>query len=310
MKFISEHESAALISHEMAYDAIRESLIAASKSETLNFPVVHGKRSNNVNSFSIKASSTSELAGLKVGSYWPGNRDIGIPRHNSLILLFDQETGKIDAAIEAGKVNAFRTAAANAVAADVLARPDSAVLAVFGAGHQARYECAALLRIRPIHSVFIVGRSPEGAQEMADELREKGMTVHCCDAEKACREADIIVTATPSRSPLFLAEWVRPGTHVVSMGSDAAGKQELPVELLTKSRLFCDLPSQSRRIGEFQHAPGDTEVIAIGDVLTGRAEGRTVNDDITIFDSSGLSVQDLYIAKALLELWDLHKADS
>ena len=101
MKFISEHESAALISHEMAYDAIRESLIAASKSETLNFPVVHGKGSNNVNSFSIKASSTSELAGLKVGSYWPGNRDIGIPRHNSLILLFDQETGKIDAAIEA-----------------------------------------------------------------------------------------------------------------------------------------------------------------------------------------------------------------
>ncbi|AIA70871.1 ornithine cyclodeaminase family protein [Pectobacterium atrosepticum] len=307
MIFISEAESAALISHELAYDAVREALLAASEPEARSFPVVHGQGSDPGNTFSIKASATRELAGLKVGSFWPGNPANGLPRHNSLILLFDQQIGKMAVAIEAGKVNAFRTAAADAVAADLLARPDASVLAVFGTGHQARYECAALARIRPIRTVLIVGRDSGKSAEMAQELKAAGLDAQVSDAESACRAADIIVTATPSRAPLFNAEWVKAGTHVVSMGSDAAGKQELPPELFTSGRLFCDLPSQSRTIGEFQHAPAHATLTAIGDVISENATGRQAPDDITIFDSSGLSIQDLYIGQRILAVWQAEK---
>ncbi|MEQ9885750.1 ornithine cyclodeaminase family protein [Pectobacterium zantedeschiae] len=307
MIFISETESAALISHELAYDAVREALLAASEPKARSFPVVHGQGSDPGNTFSIKASATGELAGLKVGSFWPGNPANGLPRHNSLILLFDQQIGKMAAAIEAGKVNAFRTAAADAVAADLLARPDASVLAVFGTGHQARYECAALARIRPIRTVLIVGRDSEKSTEMAQEFQAAGLDAQISDAESACRAADIIVTATPSRKPLFNAEWVKAGTHIVSMGSDAAGKQELPPELFAAGRLFCDLPSQSRTIGEFQHAPAHVALTAIGDVISENAAGRNTRDDITIFDSSGLSIQDLYIGQRILAAWQTEK---
>ncbi|WP_233986293.1 ornithine cyclodeaminase family protein [Pectobacterium versatile] len=307
MIFISEAESAELITHELAYDAVREALLAASEPEARSFPVVHGQGSDPVNTFSIKASATGELAGLKVGSFWPGNPANGLPRHNSLILLFDQQIGKIAVAIEAGKVNAFRTAAANAVATDLLARPDAAVLAVFGTGHQARYECAALARIRPIRTVLIVGRDSSKSADMARELKAAGLEAQISDAESACRAADIIVTATPSRAPLFNAEWVNAGTHVVSMGSDTVGKQELPPELFTAGRLFCDLPSQSRMIGDFQHAPAHVTLTAIGDVISASAAGRQTPDDITVFDSSGLSIQDLYVGQRILAAWQQAK---
>ncbi len=300
MKFITEEESAQLISHEMAYKAVREALAAASEPEARSFTVVHGQGCDPVNSFSIKASATAELSGLKVGSFWPGNAEQGLPRHNSVIFLMNQDNGRMAAAIEAGKVNAYRTAASNAVAADLLARHDSSVVAVFGAGHQARYECAALARIRPIKSVLIVGRDAGRAEEMAQELRKEGLEAQVSNAESACKAADIIVTATPARAPLFRAEWVRPGTHVVSMGSDAVGKQELPPELFDYARLFCDLPAQARAIGEFQHAPENAHLTAIGSVITGKAQGRLTEQDITVFDSSGLSIQDLYIGRCIL----------
>lgn len=300
MLFIAEAESAALATHEIAYAAIREALIAACEDGTESFPVVHGHGSRRENRFTVKAAAAAEVAGLKVGSFWPGNPAIGLPRHNSLILLFDQEKGRIGAAIEAGTLNAYRTAAADAVAADALARPDAATLAIFGAGHQAQYECAAVARIRPIHRVLVVARNPQQGATMAAALRDQGLAAETAAAEAACTAADIIVAATSATAPLFEAGWVRPGTHVASMGSDARGKQELPPQLLAEASLFCDLPGQSRAIGEFQHAPPDTALVAIGDVLSGRHPGRRSAEEITVFDSSGLSIQDLYIGRHLL----------
>jgi len=270
-----------------------------------SFPVVHGHGSDPTNRFTLKAAAAPEIAGLKVGSYWPGNVAIGLPRHNSMILLFDQEKGRIGAAIEAGTLNAYRTSAANAVAAEALARRDATTLAIFGAGHQARYECAALARVRPIRRVLVVARNPGQGKAMISDLTVQGITAEAASAEAACSVADIIVTATSAIAPLFKAGWVRPGTHVVSMGSDAKGKQELPPELLAGANLYCDLPSQSRVIGEFQHAPEGTDLVAIGEVLAGRHPGRLSDQEITIFDSSGLSIQDLYIARAVLAKRDL-----
>ncbi len=116
-----------------------------------------------------------------------------------------------------------------------------------------------------------------------------------------CNQADIVVTATPSREPLFSADWIRAGTHVASMGSDAAGKQELPPELFEQAALFCDHPAQAVVMGDLQHFGGDyARITALGDVLRGKSAGRTSTDQITIFDSSGIALQDLTIARSLI----------
>lgn len=300
MKFMSEGESAALVSHEMAYDAAREAFLAV-VDDAVIFPAVIAHGSSPDNRFSIKSASTGEFAGLKVGSFWPGNSERGLPRHNSLILLFDQDVGRIEWAIEAGKVNAYRTAAADAVAADVLARTDSSVLTVFGAGNQALYECRAIARIRPIKQILVVARDAAKGAAFVNALRQEGLEATCTGAQEACERADVVVTATPARAPLFDAAWIRPGTHVASMGSDAAGKQELPPALFDRAALFCDLPAQAVVMGDLQHFAGDSsQIIAIGDVLRGRVKGRTSPEQITVFDSSGIALQDLTIARRLV----------
>ena len=170
------------------------------------------------------------------------------------------------------------------------------------AGHQAEYEVRALARIRDLSQVFVVTHNTEKGEAFVAALREEGISAELANAEVACQAADIIVTVTPAKAHLFEAAWVQPGTHVASMGSDSTGKQELPPGLFERSRLFCDLPAQSRVIGEFQHAKDTAELISIGDVLTNHTKGRKSLEDITIFDRSGLSVQDLFIAQAILDL--------
>jgi ornithine cyclodeaminase len=306
MKFISEEQSAALISPEIAYAAVREALIAAAADDDATvFPAVLAHGSSAFNRFSIKSGATSDLAGFKVGSYWPGNSEAGLPRHNSTVFLVDQSVGRVEWVIEAGAVNAYRTAAADAVAADALARAEASVLAIFGTGHQALYECRAIARVRPIREVLVVARDPARGEAFAAELHSATIDVRTVDAREACERADIIVTATAARAPLFDAGWVTPGTHVASMGSDAGGKQELPPALFENATLFCDLPSQSVVIGDLQHFAGNrSRIVAIGDVLAGRHPGRTKDGEITIFDSSGIALQDLYIARHLIAAFE------
>jgi ornithine cyclodeaminase len=305
MIFISEEESTAIITEQLAFDAVRDAFISATDERSDSFATVLGHGSAASDRFTIKSASTADIAGLKVGTYWPGNSGRGLDRHNSLIMIFDQEIGRIGAVIEAGKVNAYRTAAADAVAASVLARHDAASLAIFGTGHQAFYECVALSRVRPIETIHVVARHPERGAAFLRDLAIEGLGGVIASPEQACAAADIIVTATTAQAPLFEAHWVKPGTHVASMGSDAQGKQELPEAVLEMASLFCDWPVQSLAIGEFQHvaemvSSGILNVTAIGDVLTGAATGRWSTDEITVFDSSGIALQDLYVGAALL----------
>ncbi|WP_126975334.1 ornithine cyclodeaminase family protein [Frigidibacter oleivorans] len=307
MIYVSEEESAALVSHELAYEAVRRALVAAASDQCEVFPAVLGRTREPTNTFSIKSGWAEDLTGVKIGSFWSGNPARGLPRHNSTIVLLDPSNGRPAALIEAGRVNAYRTAAANAVAADLLARQESRVLAVFGAGNQAGFEVAALARIRPLDTVLVAARPSARRDAFVERLGDTGLAARAATPEEAVRAADIVVTATPAREPLFDAAWVRPGTHVVSMGSDAPGKHELPVELFPAATLFCDLPSQSLQIGEFQHVreevhAGRLTLTPIGDVIEKRAPGRRQDDEITVFDSSGISLQDLYMAAALLQV--------
>lgn len=301
MIHITEDQSAVRVTPDLAYQAVQQAFMAAVEPDAASFPVVLAHASDPQNRFAIKSAAGAELAGLKVGTYFPTNDARGLPRHASTILLIDQHSGKIGALIEGSALNCYRTAAADAVATDLLARKDAEVLALFGTGHQAAYEAQAIAHIRPLSQVLVVGRDASRTAMMVSKLCDMDLPAVSAAPEAAVRAADMIVTATTATAPLFDADWVRAGTHISSMGSDSLGKQELPPEVFAQAGLFCDLPDQSARIGEFQHCAPGTALVAIGDVLTGAAEGRQGEDDITVFDSSGISLQDLYVAQAILE---------
>lgn len=303
---ITEEQTAALVDEDLALEAARAAFAATVDGTAFPSLAVHG--SDPRNRFTLKPSASGTHAGVKIGTYWPGNTEHGLPRHNSTLLLLDQTMGRIAAVLELGTANAYRTAAADALAVDLLARAHTTTLAVFGTGHQAGYEVAAVSRVRPIDEVLVVGRSAERAERTAAALSARGHAARSASAEEACARADVIVTATTARAdtpPLFEAAWVRPGTHISCMGADAPGKRELPPELFARARVFCDLPEQARRMGESQHAPDRTVLIPLGEVLTHRAAGRTDDSDITVFDSSGIGLQDLYLGLALLKKMDI-----
>lgn len=301
MIYMTEDQSAALVTPQLAFDAVHAAFVAATQPDANIFPVVAAHASDPQNRFAIKSASGSTLAGLKVGAYFPTNDAQGVPRHASTILLIDQTSGKIGALVEGSALNCYRTAAADAVSTDALARTDATVLTLFGTGHQAAYEAQAIARIRTLSQVLVVGRDATRTSAFVEKLCAMNLPAQVADAETAVRAADIIVTVTTATAPLFDAAWVQSGTHVSSMGSDAVGKQELPPTLFTRARLFCDLPDQSARIGEFQHAAKDADLTAIGAVLTGQAKGRQSEGEITIFDNSGISLQDLFMAQAILD---------
>lgn len=294
--FLREAESAVLVDDELAPAAAREAFLATATGST--FPVVVGHSSLAHNRFTLKSGSAGDLVGVKIGSFWPGNTEL--PRHSSTIVLLDPATGRLRAVVEAATANAYRTAAADALAVDTLARADSRTLTVIGTGHQALHEVRAVSRVRPIEQVLVIGRRTDAAVAFAAAVTAgTGLPAAPADPQAGVAAADVLVTATTARQPLFDADWVTPGTHISAMGADGPGKQELPAELYDRASLFCDLPEQSRAIGEFQHAPAATPV-ALGAVLAGHAAGRTSTEDVTVFDSSGFALQDLTLAAALL----------
>lgn len=301
MIYVTEEQSATLISVDLAYQAVKGAFIAAVSDQAALFPVVNATGAMPDSVFSLKAAYAESVVGWKTGSYWPGNTALGRPCHGTTIFLLEPENGSLSAIVEASQVNAYRTAAADAVAVDCLACRNATTLAIFGTGHQAEYEVMAVLAVQKISTVLVVGRSIEKTEAFIDQLINRGISAQSSGAKSACERADIIVTATTSTTPLFNAEWIQPGTYISSMGADKVGKHELPNGLYQFARLFCDYSAQSVLIGEFQHS-GKTQITDIGRVLTGQASGRTSESDITIFDSSGIAIQDLFIAKKLLEL--------
>ncbi|MGW1996441.1 ornithine cyclodeaminase family protein [Embleya sp. NPDC001921] len=304
--YITEEQTAAFVDTDLAMEAARAAFAATVDGTSFPSLAVHG--SDPRNRFTLKPSASATHAGVKIGTYWPDNPEHGLPRHHSTLLLFDQTNGRVAAVLEVGSANAYRTAAADALAVDLLARTDATTLAVFGTGHQAAYEVEAVSRTRPITEVLVVGRSAERAERTTAALTANGHHARGVDAEEACSRADVIVTVTTATTddpPLFEAAWVRPGTHISCMGADGPGKRELPPELFGRARVFCDLPEQARRMGESRHAPARTALTPLGEVLTGHATGRTDDNDITVFDSSGIGVQDLYLGLALLKKMDI-----
>jgi ornithine cyclodeaminase len=206
--------------------------------------------------------------------------------------------------VDNGYLTELRTGAAGAIAAELLAREDAAAVAVIGAGSQARYQLDALLKVRTIETVNVASRSPESAHAFVREIeRTYGLTAQVFESvEHAVRGADIVVTTTPSRSPLVEADWLDPGTHVTAVGSDEPDKQELAPDVLARADVVAvDEPGQAARFGELHHAIeaglcARDDVVTLGELLEGTARGRVREDELTVADLTGVGVQDAAIA--------------
>jgi ornithine cyclodeaminase len=243
---------------------------------------------------------------IKISPGFFDNPKLGLPSVNGMMVLLSARTGLVEALLlDNGYLTDVRTAAAGAVAAKHLSREDSSIVAIFGAGVQARLQLEALTLVRPIAEARIWARDAARAEAAAGELRERlGITVRGeSDPQVAVRGADIVVTTTPCEEPILKAGWLSRGQHVTAMGSDAEHKNELdPATLVLADLYVADSLKQTRRLGELHHAiaggliEAGAEFPELGQVIAGLRRGRRAPSDITIADLTGTGVQDTAIA--------------
>jgi alanine dehydrogenase len=243
-------------------------------------------------------------AGIKWVNVHPDNPQKGLPTVMATLLLNEPQTGKLLCVINASTLTDLRTGAAGGVAAKYLARKDSSVIGIIGSGHQAWTQVLAYREVfgDRIKLVKVYSRHPEHAQAFAGMVRaELGYDVQAYRTAAEAADADIIATVTPARSPVLKAEWVKPGTHINAIGADAPGKQELETALTLKAKIFVDSVEQASHSGEVNIPISQgllkKEKIAgtIGEVIVGKVPGRTSDEEITIFDSTGLAIQDMAV---------------
>ena len=246
----------------------------------------------------------------KTNANFPENpRRFGLPTIRGTVVLADAETGEPLAMMDSASVTALRTGAATAVAAKHLARADSRAATVVGCGAQGEIQLAAIAAVLPLERAWVLDTDQARAEGLAARARaDLGLRVSVAtDLRAALRGSDVCVTCTPSRRPLVFRGDVAAGTFVAAVGADSQGKQELEPALVASSTLVVDVLEQCAEIGELQHALAAglmtrTDVHAeLTDVVTGRRPGRTRDDEITIFDSSGTALQDVAAAIAVYD---------
>jgi ornithine cyclodeaminase len=244
--------------------------------------------------------------GLKAVCVFPGNPAQGLDAHQGTVLLFDGETGVPRAMINASAVTAIRTAAVSGVATRLLARDDARELAILGAGVQARSHLDAMAAVRGFERARIWSRTREHALEVAAEARAPFSIEAVGSAEEGVRGADVVCTTTSSPEPVLRREWLAPGAHINAVGSSIPTTRELDTATMAAASLFVDRrestlnESGDYRLAAAEGAIGPEHIRAeLGELLTGKAEGRTSANELTVFKSLGLAVEDLAAAEYL-----------
>ncbi|WP_353429436.1 cyclodeaminase [Paracoccus denitrificans] len=241
---------------------------------------------------------------IKISPGFFGNPALGLPSTNGMMVVLSSRTGLVEALLlDNGYLTDVRTAAAGAVAADTLARPDAATAAILGAGMQARMQLQALALVRRLTGARVWARDPAKAQAFAAEVTASlriPVTAGGSVAE-AVRDADLVVTTTPSENPILSAADIAPGTHVTAMGSDAGHKNEIAPDLIAAAHYVADRLSQTRTLGELHHSPlAGRDFPELGQILAGQRPGRTDSAQITLADLTGTGIQDTAIATLAL----------
>jgi len=311
MIVIGREEVRARLSYAACIPLVREAMIALSRGVTRQLPrqIIDLDAGR---AFGVMPGSMGpgEVFGAKLISVFPENGARGEQTHQGFVALFDPQSGALAALVHAGEVTAVRTAAASAVATDVLARPDAKVLAILGYGEQAHTHAHAMLQVRPVSEIRIWGRSPERAGAFAERLTaELDRPVRACaSVREAVAGAEIVCTTTAAAEPILQGAWIAPGTHLNLVGSSRAGPAEVDVELVARSRFFADHAEGVRLQGaEFLYALeagriGPDHLLGeIGEVLDGTLPGRVSPQDVTAYKSLGSIVQDLAAARWLAD---------
>jgi alanine dehydrogenase len=297
-----------ILTREASFDAVEKVFAAMAAGEAYNFPVVREAIGHEDALYGFKGGfdAVAGVLGLKAGGYWPHNLDRrGIINHQSTVFLFDPETGRVKAMVGGNYLTALRTAAASAVSIRHLARKDAKVLGMIGAGHQAKFQLRAAAETHGFEKVIGWNLHPEMLPGLAEVAGDVGLPFEAVDLP-GMAEADVIITITSSFAPTLLAENVSPGTHLACMGTDTKGKQEVEAALLGRATVFCDEVAQSVSIGEAQHAVADGllsegDVTQLGAVINGTHGGRRSDEEITLFDGTGVGLQDLAVADAIVK---------
>ncbi len=287
-----EHVLAA-VSPSDAYDAVRDAFVAHHRGDWTMPPKVY-VTNYPAGDFRAMPALGGGHALLKWVTSFPGNPARGLPTVTGVVLLSNADTGELEALLDAAAVTALRTAAAGVIALDTLHGAVSSV-AVVGCGANGA-ETARMLAVRGVRPLvwdLDGARSAAVADELGAQVADSLAHALACDA---------VITVTPGQSVLYSAGTLRPGQHVSLMGADGPGKAEIAVDELERGRVFCDDWLQASHGGELTAAVeagrlGRADVVTLGAVLTGEAEGRQAEDEITLFDSTGLAIQDLAIAR-------------
>jgi ornithine cyclodeaminase len=246
--------------------------------------------------------------GLKVVTVMPGNHGTGYDSHQGVVMLFGVERGEPLAILDATAITAIRTAAASAAATDALARPEAGDLAIIGTGTQARTHLDAMACVRRLRRVRVWSRGRANVERFAREQSTRtGLAIEAAaSAEAAVRGADLVCTTTAAKEPVVLGEWLAPGAHVNAVGACFPATRELDTAAIRRARLFTDCrescvnESGDYRLPLAEGAIGEAHLLGeIGEVFLGRLAGRTAPDDLTVFDSLGVAVEDLAAAHAI-----------
>jgi len=306
---VSEDVCKAVIDRTSSFNAVESVFAAMAKGDAYNFPVIREAigYADALYGFKSGFDRAGMALGVKSGGYWPGNAAKGLTNHQSTILLFDPETGMLKALVGGNYLTAVRTAASSAVSIAHLARKDSKVLGMIGAGHQSTFQLRAALEQRDFEKVVGWNLRSDRLKSLEAVCDEVGIAFEAVDREQLGVESDVIITITSAFEPLLMKDWIKAGTHIACMGTDTRGKQEMDAALMPTVSLFTDEVAQSISIGENQHAINDgtiteADITPIGDVINGVHAGRTSDDEITLFDGTGVGLQDLAVASVAVEL--------
>ncbi|RUR70547.1 ornithine cyclodeaminase family protein [Variovorax guangxiensis] len=297
---LDKNQVDALLSPDEVLGAVREAFMLHSEREGRVFPVVREPLGTG-GVFGIKSGDVQAqgLLGFKAAGFWPANRQRGGEPHQATIMLIDPATGRPLCVIDGNTVTTARTGAAGGLGLQLLARPDSERLCIFGTGVQARIQLDFALRLIPsLREALYITASGERNAAFEAHFAGRCDIAPATNRNAAVAGSDIVITATPGGGALFDLDAVQPGTHLNCVGADTRGKRELPEGLLARARLFVDDRTQVRQIGETQWAP-DTECMELGDLLSGKAAFGRAPKDITVFDMTGLALQDLTVARLL-----------
>ncbi|HKX41399.1 MAG TPA: ornithine cyclodeaminase family protein [Burkholderiaceae bacterium] len=298
---LNSHQVGQLMEPDAVLAAVREAFVLHSERLGRVFPVVREPLATG-GIFGIKSGDvqSQELLGFKAAGFWPSNRQLGGEPHQATVMLFDPKTGRPLCLIDGNAITTARTGAAGGLGLVHLARPQSKSLCLFGTGVQARVQLSYALRLLPqLEHVRYVSFDDQPDSAFEAHFSARCELRHATDRNAAVAASDVVITATPGAGPLFDRDAVQPGTHLNCVGADTKGKRELPEGLLQVARVVVDDEVQARQIGETQWRP-QVLCTEIGDLIAGKQRLDRGPKEITLFDMTGLALQDLTVARMLV----------